>query len=117
MPTKWRIRLGGEAERDFVGIITWTAEQFGRNQAKVYRDTLTAALRALGAGPEVAGSRARDELGAGVRSLHVARVGRRGSHLVFYRLAGSDQIDVLRILHETMDPIRHTRRTIDQDKQ
>jgi toxin ParE1/3/4 len=117
MSTKWRIRLGGDAERDFVGIISWTAERFGRHQAEVYRDTLTAALRALGAGPDVSGSRARDELGVGVRSLHVARAGRRGSHLLLYRVAGSGQIDVLRILHETMDLIRHTSKTIDQDKQ
>ncbi|NBU77128.1 MAG: type II toxin-antitoxin system RelE/ParE family toxin, partial [Planctomycetes bacterium] len=38
--------------------------------------------------------------------LHVARQGRAGRHFVVFRAAGSD-IDVLRLLHESMDLPRH----------
>ena len=43
-------------------------------------------------------------------TLHVARVGRRGRHLVLYRIAGASEpstIDVFRLLHDSMDPVRH----------
>ena len=43
-------------------------------------------------------------------TLHVVRVGRRGRHLVLYRIAGASEpsaIDVLRLLHDSMDPVRH----------
>jgi toxin ParE1/3/4 len=104
---RWRIRLSQPAEHDFLAILQWTAEQFGRRQASVYRQTLIAALGALSADPFVPDSHARDEIQPGLRSLHVARNQRRGRHLIIYRLAGQRTIDILRILHESMDVGRH----------
>ena len=40
-------------------------------------------------------------------SLHVARMGRKGSHFVVFRVATENTIDVLRVLHESMDLTRH----------
>jgi toxin ParE1/3/4 len=104
---RWRIRLSRPAEHDFVAILQWTAEQFGRRQAAVYRQTLIAALGAVSTDPFVPDSHARDEIQPGLRSLHVARNQRRRRHLILYRLAGQRTIDILRILHDLMDVGRH----------
>jgi toxin ParE1/3/4 len=104
---RWRIRLGAAAERDFVRILQWTQKTFGKRQAAAYRTTLLDALSALEDGPNIPGSRAREEILPGLRTFHVARAGRRGRHFIMYR-AGDDQVvEVLRILHDAMDLSAH----------
>jgi toxin ParE1/3/4 len=102
-----RIRLTAAAHRDFTDIISWTAQRFGANQARLYAQVINAAIAELAGDSKVAGSRARDELGIDVRILPVARRGRRGRHLLVYRSAGDDELEILRILHEAMDIPRH----------
>jgi toxin ParE1/3/4 len=104
---RWRVRLGAAAEVDFANILKWTTENFGARQSRVYRDTLVQAIGELAEGPDVAGSKARDEIMAGIRTLHVARRGRRGSHFLMYRAAPNSTIEVVRILHDRMDLRRH----------
>ncbi|WP_244422115.1 type II toxin-antitoxin system RelE/ParE family toxin [Bradyrhizobium sp. ORS 285] len=77
-------------------------------QAEVYRDTLLSAIGDLANGPDVAGSRARDDIMPGVRTLHVARRGRAGRHLLLYRMSGPGVIEIGRILHDRMDLPRHS---------
>jgi toxin ParE1/3/4 len=105
--TRWRIRLGAEAEKDFARILKYTRDTFGQKQTDIYRVTLLDALAALGNGPDVPGSAARDEILPNLRSLHVARQGRRGRHFVMYRAAHGDVIEVVRILHDAMDLAQH----------
>lgn len=88
-------------------ILAWTRSQFGSRQAQAYARTLSRALQALGEGPDVAGARQRDDLGQDIRVLHVARQGRHGRHFVVFRTGGKHAIDVLRILHDSMDLARH----------
>lgn len=104
---RWRIRLGAAAEVDFANILKWTAENFGAQQSRVYRDTLVQAIGELANGPDVVGSKARDEIMQGLRTLHVARRGRRGSHLLMYRVTTPRMIEIVRILHDRMDFPRH----------
>jgi toxin ParE1/3/4 len=101
---RWRVRLGAAAEVDFANILKWTTENFG---ARVYRDALVEAIGELADRPNVAGSRARDEIMVGLRTLHVARRGRRGSHFLMYRAAPNSTIEIVRILHDRMDLQRH----------
>src|SRR5882762_1527285 len=81
---KWRVRLGAVAELDFANILKWTADNFGPQQSRIYRDTLVRAIGELANGPDVAGSKARDEIMPGLRTLHIARHGRRGRHFLLY---------------------------------
>lgn len=104
MTERWRIRLSASAEQDFEAILRWTVEAFGIRQAEVYLDLLLAALAALAHGPDVPGSKLRDEILPGLRILHVRRPGR---HFVLYRPSGSNTIEVVRILHDAMDLARH----------
>lgn len=106
MSRKWQVRLGRQAERDFIEILRWTTQTFGESQARTHAETISLAIEALGRGPDVVGAKVRDDIQPGIRSLHVARQGRAGRHLVVFRAARS-KIDVLRLLHESMDLPRH----------
>lgn len=106
----WAVRLTRPAELDFQAIVDWTSERFGDVQARRYAETITSALRALLEGPEAAGVKARDDIAKGLMTLHVARGGRKGSHLLLLRLATEQEqlcVDVLRVLLEGMDLQRH----------
>lgn len=65
------------------------------------------ALEALAAGPDVVDVKARDDIAPGIHTLHVARQGRKGRHFVVLGVAEPGTIDVLRILHDSMDLPRH----------
>ncbi|MBL8268549.1 type II toxin-antitoxin system RelE/ParE family toxin [Steroidobacter sp.] len=109
-PQRWRVRLSAAAEADFEHIVQWTSEQFGAEQAINYGETLSAALEALSDGPTICGVKARSELLKGLFSLHVARLGRKGRHFIMFRLAPANSgsvIEVLRLLHDSMDLQRH----------
>jgi toxin ParE1/3/4 len=106
----WAVRLTAAAEGDFLDILRWTAEQFGEAQARAYGGTLSGALEALTEGSAVIGVKARDDIGKGLFTLHVARRGRRGRHFVVFRIGhdqGREVIEVLRLLHDAMDLPRH----------
>jgi toxin ParE1/3/4 len=104
---RWRVRLGAAAEVDFANILKWTIGNFGARHSRVYRDTLVQAIGELAEGPNVAGSKAGDEIMAGLRTLHVARRGRRASHFLMYRAAPHSMIEIVRMLHDGMDRQRH----------
>jgi plasmid stabilization system protein ParE len=53
------------------------------------------------------GSVARGEILPNLRTLHIARRGRRGRHFILYRPAQGQVIEVLRILHDAMEMARH----------
>ena len=103
----WRIRLTSQAEQDLHEIARWTTEHFGPKQTERYVETISMAIEALIDGPEVLGAKARDDLSAGVRTLHCAQHGRQARHFVVFRVAESQTLDVLRLLHESMDLARH----------
>lgn len=114
---RWRVRLGATAEVDFANILKWTTENFGARQSRVYRNTLVQAIGELAEGPDVAGSKARDEIMAGLRTIHVARRGGRGSHFLMYRAAPNSTIEIVRILHDRMDLRRHMPSAPDESSQ
>ncbi len=106
----WQVRLTHAAEADFRQIVRWTAEQFGERQAVIYARTLSQAVEDLTGGPDIPGAQRRDEIRRGLRSIHVARGGRRGRHFVIFRSSneeGIQAIEVLRLLHDAMDIGRH----------
>jgi toxin ParE1/3/4 len=104
---RWTIRLTAAAEADVRAIFVWTVEHFGVEQARRYRATILAAFRDLDKGPDAEGVRDRAELGRGLKSLHVARHGRRGRHLILFTAGIENRIQILRILHDSMDLARH----------
>lgn len=107
MSEAWIVRLSRHAEQDYADIARWTAEHFGPRQAEIYAETLSLAIEALKTGPDVPGAKTRVEIEAGILTLHVARQGRKGRHFVVFRVGGDHIIDVLRLLHDSMELKRH----------
>ncbi|MCC7410652.1 MAG: type II toxin-antitoxin system RelE/ParE family toxin [Gammaproteobacteria bacterium] len=106
----WTVRLTAAAEADFEEILGWTVARFGKAQARIYADTVSAALNELAYGPTVVGARERNDILKGLFTLHVAREGRKGRHFLMFRVVRTpdrDVIEVLRLLHDAMDLQRH----------
>ena len=103
---QWTVRLTATADADFKNIIDWTLGLFGDRQARIYADTLAAALTALTEEPAAVGAKERSEIRRGLFTLHVARGGRKGSHFVLFRVGPNEAhhyVEVLRLLHDAMD--------------
>ena len=92
------IRLTPAAQRDLSSIWDFTEERWDRRQAETYLDEIRAALERIADDP--ARGRACDDIRAGYRRYAI------GSHLVFY-VERPDGVDVIRVLHQRMDPVRH----------
>lgn len=102
---KTKIVLGQLAEDDLTNIASWTAENFGARQADVYIDAILDTIDELSS-EEPNRSKPRDEIGPGLRTLHMAKRGRRGRHLLLYS-ANQDAITIVRILHDSMELSPH----------
>ena len=85
------------ARRDLDSITAHSVQEWGREQAARYVRDLRSAIEMVAANP--LRGRNRDELRKGCFSVP------RGSHVIFYRRT-SDGIDVVRILHQRMEPGR-----------
>jgi toxin ParE1/3/4 len=87
---------------------------FGPEQRRTYTDLFHHAARLIAAEPRRVGSKSRDDLRSGLRSLHLDRAaGRQGAsaHMLYYVESvledGAPGVTILRILHHHMDPGRH----------
>ncbi len=93
-----RVGLTPRARRDLDEIAAFTNERWGAAQRRRYLTLLGKVMKALAVHP--ARGRLRTELDVDLRSF------RAGRHVVFY-FAVEGGIDVVRILHDAMDPALH----------
>ena len=107
MTAPWKIRQTPDARRDGAKIVRWTIKHFGARQAQIYAETIALAMAALRDGPGIPGVRQRGDLGPGIHTLHVARNRRKGRHFIVFRIGDDRIIDVLRLLHDSMDLPSH----------
>ncbi|WP_435746280.1 type II toxin-antitoxin system RelE/ParE family toxin [Microbacterium sp. PMB16] len=91
-------RLTPAAQRDLSSIWDYTSERWDGQQAETYVLEIRSAIERISERPER--GRSVDEIRAGYRRYAI------GSHLVFF-IARADGVDVIRILHQRMDPSRH----------
>ncbi|WP_293367715.1 type II toxin-antitoxin system RelE/ParE family toxin [Nevskia sp.] len=106
----WQVRLTSAADTDIAKILGWTLAEFGSGQMRRYSKLLRSAVAVLAGGPDVQGARKREEIGPGLRTLHVTPGSRKGRHFVLFRVAATETgqiIEVLRVLHDAMDLTRH----------
>lgn len=107
MTCTWKILQTKDTKRDRADIVRWTIRHFGTRQAAIYSETIALALAALCDGPDTLGIKRRDDLAPGILTLHVARDGRKGRHFIVFRIRDECCIEVLRLLHDSMDLTSH----------
>jgi toxin ParE1/3/4 len=110
-----RFRLARPAQVDLANILSTSADRWGPDGRKRYEAVLAAAMRQVAAEPDGPLSKQRPELRAGIRSFHlrharvsagVARV-KQPVHVLYYRIDREGVIEIVRVLHERMEPKRH----------
>jgi toxin ParE1/3/4 len=110
-----RFRLSALARADLTRILATSDERWGVEGRRRYSAMLSAAMRKVAADPAGRMTRAQPDLSYGVRSFHVryahAHVPelkvRNPVHILYYRVAQPGLIEILRVLHERMEPSRH----------
>ena len=110
-----RYRLSEPAKADIASILRTSEERHGAQARIRYRALLTAAMRRVAAEPEGVSTANRDELRAEIRSVH-SRHSRDESgeapvanpvHVIFYRALQPGLVEIVRVLHDRMEPRRH----------
>jgi toxin ParE1/3/4 len=95
-------------------------ERSGKEGRDRYAATIAEATRKVADNPIAPATRARGELSAGMRSIHLRFAPRRGRKakierpvwVLYYRVIAPDLIEIVRVLHELMEPSRHIDREI-----
>ncbi len=107
--TEWAVILTDAAKADLRGIINWTADQFGNEQAKIYVQIIYEAFSALTEGPNIIGVKACREVSDKVYMLHAARSGKKARHIIMFQIETQTEhtVQIIRILHDSMDIERH----------
>ena len=110
-------RVSNAARADMVDILRLSQTQFGDQARQRYQALILAALQALADTPYPIGSHDREELAPGLRSYHLVYSRQQAKqphgtvnnprHIVFYRVANDDVIEVVRLLHDAMEVQLH----------
>jgi toxin ParE1/3/4 len=110
-----RYRLTKSARGDIGSISRTSEERHGRDARAGYSALLLAAMRRVAEDPEGRSTADRSELRPGMRSFHI-RHGRDESHeapvanpvhVIFYRVVQPGMVEIVRVLHDRMEPRRH----------
>jgi toxin ParE1/3/4 len=110
-----RFRLSGLARLDLAHILATSAERWGNESRRRYAATLATAMHKVAADPLGPTTRERNDLAPGIRSFHIRHARNpegaervsRPVHLLYYRVVGPELIEIVRVLHDHMDPARH----------
>jgi toxin ParE1/3/4 len=111
--TRYLISL--PTQEDIRQILKFSAEQSGPEGRRRYAANLAAAMKKVAAQPNGPNTRARDELSRSLRSFHICHARGRDPaaivkdpvHILYYRLVGSGRVEIVRILHDRMEPTRY----------
>lgn len=95
-----KLLLSPAAQLDISDIWDFTAERWGEDQAESYTQRIRDTLTGLAAGRRT--SRSADDIAVGYRACII------GSHIAYVRI-DADVLIVVRILHQSMDPVSRLR--------
>lgn len=106
-----QFRLSRAARADLARILATSLERWGEAGRARYQAVVATALQTVARAPDGPTTRDRSELSPGLRSFHLqhARRGQRVDepvHVIYFRATAST-IEIVRVLHERMDPGRH----------
>jgi toxin ParE1/3/4 len=117
-----KVRNTVPADKDIHKVLTDSFRLFGLNQSQRYLEIVRIAIDSVARDPLRVSSKARDDIGPGVRSLHLQFAAKRqggASHVLYYRVLsselGTSELVVLRLLADRMDPNRRVRTALKSD--
>lgn len=92
-------KLSRKAKADLKSIAIYTERKWGRDQRNHYILQFDQCFHLLGENPNL--GQTCDGISLGYRNYP------QGSHIIFYRLAAENGIEIIRILHKRMLPEGH----------
>ena len=117
MSRPWKVILAPAAEADLAEILAWSAEAFGDAARRRYAALIVQAIEDLTVDPARVGVETRPEIAAGVQTYHLAHSQNRVApaagrvitprHFVIFRLRSDSAVEIVRVLHDSMDLARH----------
>lgn len=96
-----QIIFSDDARKDIDDITHYTMKNWGERQTIVYIEKFKDAYKTIQENPFNLLSKSRDDILADLRSFNV------GKHAIFYRVINHSSIEILRVLHLSMDFKRH----------
>lgn len=96
--SKYEVKITAPAFADIRAIASFTFEQWGQEQARLYMSQIDNKIQALEHDPDL--GRERYGLPKAIKGC------KSGSHIIFYRVKNR-VIFIMRILHQSMDHGRH----------
>ncbi len=112
-----KLVLSPSAEADIEDILAWTHEHLGEAARLRYEELLAQAILDVAANPERPGCMSRPELSETVRTypLNYSRNNvfpaanrvKRPQHFLLFRKADRGTVEIGRVLHDSMDLMRH----------
>jgi toxin ParE1/3/4 len=110
-----RYRLSDPAKADIASVLRKSETMHGVEARMRYRALLAAAIRRVAADPNGLSTLDRSDVLESIRSFHI-RHSRNESreapvgdpvHVIFYRAVKPGLVEIVRVLHERMEPNRH----------
>ena len=95
-----KYKLTVEATEDLYNIWEYTVNTWSEKQADTYYSKLKSAFEEIASNPLTKG-KPYDHILPGLRAFHVEK------HLIFFHPQYEGNVLIIRILHESMDFIRH----------
>jgi toxin ParE1/3/4 len=110
-----RFRLAQPAQNDLANILSTSAQRWGTEGRRRYAHLIATAMRMVATNPEGPLIQTRNELSPGLRSFHLRHARVKGLqakvkkpvHVLYYRAIQPGLIEIIRVLHERMEPSRH----------
>lgn len=110
-----RYRISEPAKADIAALLKTSEARHGTAARIRYRGCLVAAMRRVAIEPTGHATTDRGDVLAGARSFHIRHS--RGEsreipvvspvHVIFYRVIEPGLVEIVRVLHERMEPRRH----------
>lgn len=95
------------AQRDIIKVLKYTKEHWGNVQACEYRQLINDALVAIASYPQR--GRSYSSVRPNILAYPIRQPGRPARHILFYRIARTGTVEIVRFLHEAMDFDEHLR--------
>lgn len=109
-----RLRVARRAQTDLMIILGDSVEKWGAEASRRYGTALMRAMRQVATDPEGLLTRPRPDLRPDLRSFHLRHLRqnarqqavRRPVHVLYYRVIEPGLVEIVRVLHDRMEPAR-----------